>query len=142
MILLDTNVLSELVRARPDPAVAEWIAAKPISSLFTSAITQAEMLLGVALMPSGKRRAALTEAVSALFDEDMADRVLSFEASAARDFAAIVAHRRTIGRPISHADAQIAAIARSRGATVATRNTADFADCGVEVVDPFLRSSK
>lgn len=137
MILLDTNVLSELVRARPHAGMAEWVAQKPISSLFTTTITQAEMLLGVALVPLGKRKSTLEAAVAALFDIDMADRVLPFDGSAARDFAAIVANRRKLGRPISHADAQIAAIARSRGAIVATRNIADFAECGVELYDPF-----
>ena len=137
MILLDTNVLSELARIRSHEVMADWIAQKPISSLFTTTITQAEMLLGVALVPSGKRKAGLAEAVAALFDTDMAFRVLPFDGSAARDFAAIVSHRRKMGRPINHADAQIAAIARSRGAIVATRNTTDFAACGVELVDPF-----
>jgi len=135
--LPDTNVFSELVRPRPHAVMAEWIAQKPISALFTTTITQAETVLRVASLPVRRREAALELAVAALFDIDMADRVLPFDGSAARDFAAIVAHRRELGRPISHADAQIAAIARSKGATVATRKTADFADCGVELIDPF-----
>lgn len=138
MIVLDTNVLSELVRARPDAALRDWIARWPASALFTTSITQGEMLLGVALLPAGKRKTGLTEAVSALFDVDFSDRVLPFDGSAAREFGLIVAARRRLGRPISHADAQIAGIARSRGAVVATRNTGDFEDCGVEVVDPWL----
>jgi toxin FitB len=137
MILLDTNVLSELIREHPEAVLCNWVASLPASSIFTSSITQAEMLLGVALLPAGKRKAGLFEAVSELFEVDFCDRVLSFDGSAAQAFAQIVAERRKLGKPISHADAQIAAIARSRGATVATRNTDDFEHCGVEVLDPW-----
>lgn len=137
MIVLDTNVLSELLRQRPAVPVQTWVAAQPVSSLFTTTITQAEMLLGVALLPPGKRRAGLEEAVTGLFDGDLSGRVLPFDASAARAFAVVSVARRQAGRPLTQLDAQIAAIARSRGAAIATRNTSDFEGCGVTLVNPW-----
>lgn len=137
MIILDTNVLSELVRAEPSPEVMGWFATQPAPSLFTTAVTEAEMRLGVALLPDGRRRDALTAAVDAMFTEDLVQRVLPFDRAAALEFATIAVRRRLLGRPISQADCQIAAIARSRGAAVATRNTADFTDCGIKMVDPW-----
>ena len=137
MIVLDTNVLSELMRAEPSATVAAWVANRPASSLFTTAVTQAEILCGVALLPQGERRAALARAVVGMFEEDFVGRVLPFDAAAARAYADIAAERRRLGQPITQFDAQIAAIARSRGAAVATRNVADFADCGVSVLDPW-----
>lgn len=142
MIILDTNVVSELMRPEPDPGVVRWVAAQPARSLFTTAINEAEILLGVALLPRGKRRRALAAAVHEMFAEDFADRVLPFDSPCARDFAAIVARRRNDGRPISHADAQIAAVASCHGAVVATRNTPDFEDCGVRLVNPWEASPR
>ena len=137
MILLDTNVLSELMRPAPDPAVERWFAAQPDASLFISAITEAELQYGAALLPSGKRRSALTAEIDAMLEEDFNGRILPFDRSAAQAFAVIAADRRQAGRPISQADAQIAAIARSRGAALATRNVSDFDGCGVEVINPW-----
>jgi len=137
MIILDTNVLSEAIRPLPAGVVLEWLAAQPPSSLFTTAITQAEIFYGLALMPRGKRHADLESAAIAMFDEDFAGRILPFDSDAARVFPAIVRARRRIGRPMAQADAQIAAIARSRGAALATRNTADFEHCGIEVLNPW-----
>lgn len=141
-VLLDTNVLSELLRAQPQAAVLGWVAAQPVDSLFVSAVTQAEMMLGARLLPAGKRRQLLEHAVGAMFREDFADRVLPFDAEAASAYATVVAARRAAGRPISQFDAQIAAIALSRGATIATRNVADFAGCAVELVDPWLSGAR
>lgn len=138
MIVLDTNVLSELMRAAPDPNVEGWIAARPASSLFVTTVTQAEILYGVALLPPGKRRDRLDIAVNGLFEQDFADRLLPFDEAAAREFAGIVFGRRRRGLPISQFDAQIAAITKSRGAALATRNVADFLHCGVAVVNPWL----
>lgn len=137
MILLDTNVLSELMRPAPDPAVERWLAAQPDASLFISAITEAELRYGAALLPSGKRRSALTAEIDGMLEEDFDSRILPFDRLAAQAFAVIAADRRQAGRPISQADAQIAAIARSRGAALATRNVPDFDGCGVEVINPW-----
>ncbi|MEN0066231.1 MAG: type II toxin-antitoxin system VapC family toxin [Myxococcota bacterium] len=137
MRVLDTNVLSELTRASPHPAVASWVRRQPASSLFTTTVTQAEMMYGVAILPAGKRRDDLLIAVRGLFEVDLAGRVLPFDSDAAGHYADIAAQRRANGKPISQFDAQIAAISRSRGSGVATRNVSDFADCGIDVVDPW-----
>ncbi len=139
-VLLDTNVLSELLRAQPDPAVLAWVAAQPADSLFVSAVTQAEMLLGARLLPVGKRRQQLEQALYAMFSEDFASRVLPFDSSAAADYAEAVAARRRAGTPISQFDAQIAAVALSHRLGVATRNVADFEGCGLTVINPWGRA--
>jgi hypothetical protein len=123
--LPDTNVLSEVLRSRPDAAVLAWLAAQPADSLFVSAVTQAEMLLGARLLPQGRRRQQLQQALEAMFAEDFAGRVLPFDSSAASACAALVAARRSAGRPISQFDPQIAAIALSRRVGLATRNAPD-----------------
>jgi len=137
LILLDTNVLSEMMRAAPSAAVEQWLAAQPQAGLFICAITEAELRHGVALLSAGRRRSALAADVEAMLSEDFAGRILPFDSAAAVEFATIAADRRGAGRPISLADAQIAAIARSRGAALATRNVTDFAGCGIELVNPW-----
>jgi len=137
MIILDTNVLAELMRPKPSPRVAAWVAKQPAAELFTTAITEAEIFYGIELLSRSKRREGLLVAAEAVFAEDLAGRILAFESDAARVFSRIAAHRRALGKPVSHADAQIAAIARVRGAKLATRNVADFEDCGLDVVDPW-----
>ncbi len=137
MILLDTNVISEILRPNPALPVRRWMERHSPQSIFTAVICEAEIQLGLALLPAGRRRRALEEAVAAIFQEVLTDRVLPFDRSAATAYAMIAAARRKIGRPISTLDAQIAAIARSHGATVATRNVSDFVDCGVDIVDPW-----
>ena len=137
MIILDINVLSEVMKPAPSPRVLEWLANEPASGLFTTAITQAEILYGIELLPRGRRRAALESAVEAMFEEDFAGRVLPFDSDAARVFPKIAAARRASGRPLTQFDAQIAAIARVHHAVVATRNDADFEDCGVAVLNPW-----
>ena len=141
MILLDTNILSELMRPAPEPAVEQWLADQPVASVFISAITEAELRYGLALMPSGKRRSALADEIDAMLGEDFSGRILPFDSPAAVAFAEIAAERRQAGRPISQADAQIAAIARSRGAALATRNVPDFEGCGVEIINPWSSAS-
>lgn len=138
--LLDTNVLSELLRAAPEHSVLQWLASQPAEGLFVSAVTQAEMMLGARLLPTGKRRTALESALRGVFDEDFAGRVLPFDSAATTPYAELVAARRAAGRPISQFDAQIAAIARQHAMDVATRNVDDFADCGVIVVNPWLQA--
>jgi toxin FitB len=137
MIVLDTNVLSEMMRASPCAEVVEWLAAQPSMSLYTTTITQAEILYGVGLLPAGRRRTQLASTVEAMFADDFAGRVLPFDSSAAVAFAKVAVDRRQSGRPISQHDAQIAAIARSRSAAVATRNVDDFSDCGLRVHNPW-----
>ena len=137
MIILDTNVLAELMRPEPFARVATWVARQRATELFTTSITEAEIFYGIELLTKGKRREGLLAAAEAMFAEDLAGRIFGFESDAARAFSKIAAHRRALGRPISHADAQIAAIAQVRGAQLATRNVADFRDCPVEVLDPW-----
>jgi predicted nucleic acid-binding protein len=137
MILLDTNILSELMRPTPEAAVEQWLAGQPAASVFISAITEAELRYGLALMPPGKRRSALAVEIENMLGEDFSGRILPFDSPAAVAFAEIAAKRRQAGRPISQADAQIAAIAWSRGAAFATRNVPDFEGCGVEIINPW-----
>lgn len=137
MIVLDTNVLSELMRPAPAERVIRWVAAQPATALYTTSIAQAEVLHGILLLPAGRRRNALQTATEAIFSEDFAGRVLPFGSEAAHSYASIATERRRAGRPISHFDAQIAAISRSAGAAIATRNVLDFAGCGIEVVNPW-----
>jgi hypothetical protein len=137
MILLDTNVLSELMRPHPNPVVVDWVNAQS-SVARVSAITQAEIGLGIALLPDGKRRDALAVAARQMFEEDFAGRCLPFDSVAAECFARLVAERRRIGRPITTQDAQIAAIALANDMPLATRNTDDFkAITGLALVDPW-----
>jgi predicted nucleic acid-binding protein len=137
MILLDTNVVSELMKLEPDSRVVRWVASHDALDLGTTAVTEAEIFHGVRLLPAGRRRAALEAAASTMFDLDFQGRVVPFGSHAAREYAAIAAARTRAGRPISQFDAQIAAIARSVRATIATRNTADYDSCGVPVVNPW-----
>ena len=137
MIILDTNVLSELMKANPATSVVEWAASQPASRLFITAVTQGEILYGIGLLPNGKRRDRIAHAAKAMFAEDFNDRILSFNSDAAASYAVIAVARRRKGRPISQFDAQIAAIARSSGAAVATRNMVDFEGCGIELVNPW-----
>ena len=139
--LLDTNVLSELLLAKPSPAVLAWFAAQPSESLFVSAVTQAEMMLGARLLPDGKRRVTLEGALKAMFEEDFAGRILPFDAGAVPAYVSIVSERRALGRPIAQFDAQIAAIARQAGTILATRNTADFERCGLTLINPWTGSA-
>ncbi len=137
MIVIDTNVLSEALRPEPEPVVLDWIANQPRASLFTTTVTRGEILYGIRLLSEGKRRRGLWDAAMHIFDEDFADHVLSFDGESADAYAEIAASRSMAGRPISQFDAMIAAMARSRGASLATRNVQDFADCGVDVVNPW-----
>jgi predicted nucleic acid-binding protein len=137
MIILDTNVLSELARINPEPNVVTWLDSRPVTEIATTAITAAELLYGVARLPDGKRRAALAETIEALLNEDFRDRVEPFNSLAAGQYATVVVGRAKKGRPISMADAQIAAICRVHSATLATRNIGDFTDTGIDLVDPW-----
>ncbi len=137
MIILDTNVLSELMKAEPAARVVAWLASRHSPELYTTSITEAEIFYGIELLAKSKRRTALLAAAAGMFAEDFAGRVLSFDSDAARVFAVLAAERRAVGKPISQLDAQIAAIAHVQKATLATRNVGDFAGCGLDVVDPW-----
>ena len=137
MILLDTNVISEMMRAEPAPEVLAWFAARDAADLFLTTVTEAELRTGIAILPEGQRRDRLQAALDAMIAEDFAGRVLPFDSSAARAYARIAATRRAAGRPIAEADCQIAAIAAATGAAVATRNTKDFEGCGPNIINPW-----
>ncbi len=142
MIILDTNVVSELLRPAPTPAVEAWLTAQDGATVYFTTVGEAELRLGVALLPAGRRRSALAAAIESMLAEDFCDRILPFDRSAARAYAEIVAKRRSAGRPISQFDGQIAAIARAHAAAVATRNIADYAGCGIDLIDPWIRSRR
>ena len=136
--LLDTNLLSELMRSAPAPEVLAWFASPAAGAMYTSSITQAEILTGIALLPAGQRRHALAQAAQSMFAEDFAGRILYFESAAAEHYALIVAARTALGHPISTEDAQIAAIALVAGLTLVTRNTKDFAQiAGLNQLNPW-----
>lgn len=137
MIVLDTNVISELMRSAPDPAVLAWVAAQPRESLCTTGINQAEILFGIAALPKGRRRDGLAAAAEAMFAEDFAGRVLPFTGAAAAHYARIVTTRRQAGQPIEAFDALIAATASAAEASVATRDTGGFQGCGLILINPW-----
>ena len=137
MIVLDTNVISELMRKEPAAAVVAWVDRRPAGDVHLTAVTLAELLYGVARLPDGRRKASLGEALEAMVTEDFEHRVLAFDEPAAEHFADIVVRRERSGQPISAADGQIAAICRSYDARLATRNVEDFTGTGIEVVDPW-----
>jgi predicted nucleic acid-binding protein len=137
MIVLDTNVLSELMRRRPTARVVRWVDQQDASALAITAVTVAELLYGVARLANGARKTELAVAVDALVREDFAGRVLPFDIAAAAHYAELVAERERRGRPVSVSDGQIAAICRSHGAGLATRNVSDFDKTGITVLDPW-----
>ena len=137
MIVLDTNVVSEWMRPAPSVVVIEWVTRQIPTDLYLSTITEAEMRFGAELLPTGRRRDRLLTAIEVTLADDFAGRILPFDSAAAQAYAGIAAYRRAAGRPIRESDCQIAAIALSRGASVATRNVKDFEDCGVHVINPW-----
>jgi predicted nucleic acid-binding protein len=140
VIVLDTNVISELMRVEPHPAVLAWVAAQPRALLYTTYVNQAEILYGIGALPEGRRRSALAAAAAAVFAEDFAGRILPFEGSAAARYADIVVARRRAGNPIEGFDALIAATALAKEASIATRDAGGFAGCGLTLIDPWTAS--
>ena len=136
MLVIDTNVASDLMRPAPTPSVAAWIAERDAATMFLTAVSEAELRFRVAILPAGRRRNALEAAMRRWLERGFAERILPFDSAAAEAYAEIAADRRQAGRPIGEADCQIAAISRSRGASLVTRNVRDFEGTGVEVVDP------
>lgn len=139
-MVLDTSVVSELMRAEPAARVVAWLVAQPAQDLTTTSITVAEVRYGIARLPAGRRREALSQAADEVFG-GLRDKVLAFDLDAAGQYADVVTQREQAGTPISVLDAQIAAICRTHGAALATRNTADFSGLGLTLVDPWSTSS-
>jgi predicted nucleic acid-binding protein len=137
MIILDTNVLSALMRKAPEEPVVAWLDRQPAESVWISSITLFEARLGLALLPAGRRRQALETAFARLLEEDLQNRILDFDGAAATEAASLAAERQKAGRPVDMRDTQIAGIALARRATLATRNVRRFADLKVPVVDPW-----
>lgn len=137
MIVIDTNVVSELMRTSPDSTVLAWFAGHAAESLFLTAVSEAELRTGAAILPAGQRRDRLVGAIDAMIDQDFAGRILPFDSLAAHSFAEIAAARRAAGKPIMDADCQIAAVAAACGAAIATRNVKDFEGCGIQVINPW-----
>jgi predicted nucleic acid-binding protein len=136
VIILDTNVLSEFIRPRPEPRVVAWLDAQSPATLAVTAITVAEMLVGIEVLADGKRKRLLGELVGAAL-APFQSRLLPFDEEAARKFSIIVAMRQRAGRRIGTMDAQIAAIATTLSASVATRDVADFSGIGLDLIDPW-----
>jgi predicted nucleic acid-binding protein len=137
MILLDTNVLSALMRSEPDAVAVDWLDAQPSESIWTTSVTVFEIRTGLELLPSSRRRRNLEAAFERVLDEDLDQRVLAFDVAAADAAGAVVARRQRAGKRVEIRDAQIAGIALARKATVATRNIRHFTDLGVHLVDPW-----
>jgi predicted nucleic acid-binding protein len=140
MILIDTNVISEIMKVSPSLQVLKWLNSQDSSALFVSAITIGEIEYGLRILPEGRRRLELKERFERFISEAFRQRVLAFDEFAARSYGDVMGLRKEIGRPMSVPDGQIAAIARSGGLSIATRNTSDFEECGVDLINPFLMS--
>ena len=140
MMILDTNVVSELMRPSPEENVVEWIISRDSQDLYLTTVSEAELRYGVEIMPAGQRREGLRMAMEAMFREDFAGRILPFDSPSAQAYAAIAASRRSAGRPISHSDCQIAAIASAHSASAVTRDTSGFEGCGVPVINPWIHA--
>lgn len=142
MILLDTNVLSALMRSEPDASVLDWLDAQPAESVWTTTITVFEIRTGIDLLERSRRRRQLEGAFEQLLTSDLEGRILAFDVGAAQAAGSLVAERQRIGRMIEVRDAQIAGIALARRATLATRNTRHFRDMGVPLADPWTASDQ
>lgn len=140
MIIIDTNVVPELLQTNPDTATETWLGAKGARDIYLTAISEGELLYGVAVMPEGERQAVLGTAIEGILGEESEGRILPYgsNAAAAAAYAAIAARRRSAGRPIATADCQIAAIIYTRSATIETRNIPDFEDCQVNLINPWI----
>lgn len=137
MIVLDTNVMSELMRRLPDATVLDWLDRQPRQSLWTSSVSAFELQVGLEKLAAGKRKQSLIDGLARLLNVVLEGRVLFFDLEAANAAAAIVGRQRAAGRPAGIVDTQIAGIVASRRATLATRNTRHFQDAGIKLVDPW-----
>jgi toxin FitB len=141
LLILDTNVLSELAKREPDKAVLEWANQHGTNTLWSTTITEAEILVGLELLPLGRRRDDLERAMAVVFSSLLSERVLSFDRAAAKVYARLLSIRKSKGKSSSMADLQIAAIAVTHDAIVVTRNTDDFSDCEIELINPWKYSA-
>ena len=137
MIILDTNVLSELMRMKPNPLVFNWVNSQPVNELGITAITVSEILYGMGKLPEGKKKQALLSISVKIFEEDFSGRIFPFNELSAVEYSNFILKREQSGRPISMADAQIASICLSLGFPLATRNIKDFEDSGLELINPW-----
>jgi predicted nucleic acid-binding protein len=137
MVIVDTNVVAEIMKASPAPAVLSWFNGQEASTVFLTATTVGEIVFGLRVLPQSRRRRLLEEGFDRLLGEAFAGRLLAFDERAAHRYGELRARRKEIGRPLAELDGQIAAIARVNGCAVATRNVRDFVDCGIEIVNPF-----
>ncbi len=137
MIILDTNVISELMRAKPDPKVMGWVNEQMDLNLYSTAITAAELRTGAAIMPSGKKKIKILEQLKMVFEEDFRNRILSFDDECAKFYAAITSERKLLGQPIAQVDAMIASICSKFGAAICTRDERGFSNCGLRVINPW-----
>lgn len=137
MIILDTNIISELTKRAPNPGVLKWFDAQPPQMQATTSITAAELHFGICSMPQGKRRAELEKTITEMLNEDFRDSVLAFDSGAAEAYGVLAAKLRQDGTPIGQSDTMIAAIVLAHEATLVTRNRRHFANCRIDVVDPF-----
>lgn len=142
MILLDTNVLSEMMRPSPEPSVIEWLNQRETVTLYVSTITLAEIGYGLNVLPKGKRRRSLETRFEQFVSAGFEHRIVDFDARAARAYGEVMGHRKRLGRPMGILDGQIAAIARVRDFAVATRNVRDFEGCKLQVLNPFERLAR
>jgi len=136
-IVLDTNIISELIQPMGSGVIREWLTRQNGASLYTTSITQAEILYGIQILPEGQRRQKLLDGALIIFEHYLMARILAFDQKSAEHYSQIAANRKQSGRPISQFDAQIAAICRLHRATLATRNIRDFLDCGIDVINPW-----
>jgi hypothetical protein len=137
MIVLDTNIISEIMRPRPSANVTNWLNAQAAHQLYVTAVTIAEILYGLQILPEGKRRRRLEHSFETFIANAFDQRVLVFDEAAGRKYAELMAYRKKIGQPMSLPDGQIAAIASVHGFSVATRNIDDFESCGLQLINPF-----
>jgi predicted nucleic acid-binding protein len=140
MILIDTNVVSETMRPRPEQRVVDWLDAQAAETLHLSTVSMAELLLGIAILPAGRRKIELGLSLAAKAAAVFQQRILPFDLAAARAYATVVSRARSAGRPIGMADGQIAAIAASHRLTVATRDTTPFVAAGLATINPWMAS--
>lgn len=137
MIVLDTNVVSEPMKPKPERAVIEWLNRQDPDTLYLASTSLAELMLGVEILPAGKRKDAFQSALTALLSRFFGPRILSFDENTASNFASLVANARSAGKAISMADGQIAAIAATHGFMVASRDTTPFLAARLRVINPW-----